>query len=74
MPPVERPQMGQRLNQAKHRLQEAIQTRKQRLQAEARNRQLGTETLDVTLPGRGVRMGGLHPITRTLDRLEALFT
>ena len=74
LPPAERPQMGQRLNQAKQTLQEAIQTCKQRLQTEARNRQLGSETLDVTLPGRGVRMGGLHPITRTLERLEALFT
>jgi len=74
LPPAERPQMGQRLNQAKQTLQEAIQTRKQRLQTETRNRQLGTETLDVTLPGRGVHMGGLHPITRTLERLEELFT
>ena len=48
LPPAERPQMGQRLNQAKQTLQDAIQTRKQRLQTETRNRQLGTETRATT--------------------------
>ncbi|HNB89574.1 MAG TPA: phenylalanine--tRNA ligase subunit alpha, partial [Plasticicumulans sp.] len=41
--------------------------------AEALHRRLAAERVDVTLPGRGVQAGGLHPITRTLRRIEELF-
>jgi len=71
--PDERPRIGKLVNDAKEALQEKIQACKQELEVATRRRQLETETLDVTLPGRGVHTGGLHPITRTLERLEALF-
>src|SRR5690606_11643892 len=35
--------------------------------------QLAAEALDVTLPGRGASLGGLHPVSRTLERIEQLF-
>jgi len=74
LPPDERPRIGKLVNEAKESLQKKLHARKQELESAERNRLLERETLDVTLPGRGVRMGGLHPITRTLDRLETLFT
>ena len=74
LPPEARPRVGALVNQAKDALQEKIGARKQQLESAARNRQLSREVLDVTLPGRGVRQGGPHPITRTLERLENLFT
>lgn len=72
--PEERPRVGALVNQAKDTLQEKLAARKQQLESSARDQQLANEVLDVTLPGRGVRQGGTHPITRTLERLETLFT
>lgn len=69
----QRPQVGKWVNEAKQALQEQIAARKQALQAAARGRQIERETLDTTLPGRGISVGGLHPVTRTLQRLEDIF-
>ena len=74
LPPEERPRVGALVNQAKEALQEKIGSRKHQLETAALGQQLAREMLDVTLPGRGVRQGGSHPITRTLERLETLFT
>ena len=72
--PEERPRVGALVNRAKEALQEKLTARKLQLESAARQQQLSREVLDITLPGRGVRQGGLHPITRTLERLETLFT
>jgi phenylalanyl-tRNA synthetase alpha chain len=69
----ERPRVGQWVNEAKELLQDLLQTRKQQLESTIRNDKLARETLDVTLPGRGTRLGGRHPVSRTLERLETLF-
>ncbi len=71
--PEERPRAGKLVNDAKERLQAKLVQRKHVLESSGRAQQLADEKIDVTLPGRGVRMGGLHPITRTLERLEAIF-
>lgn len=71
---VLRPQAGQAVNQAKEALQSALAARRAALEQAELHAQLGAETLDVTLPGRGQHGGGLHPVTRTLERIEALFT
>jgi phenylalanyl-tRNA synthetase alpha chain len=73
LPVEERPVAGQLVNVVKKELQEAIQARKQTLEQAALSQSLESERIDVTLPGRGSRMGGTHPITRTLQRLETLF-
>ena len=73
LPAEDRPKVGQWVNEAKDAVQAAITDRQQQLTAAARAQQLASETLDVTLPGRGMRLGGLHPVTRTLERLEQLF-
>jgi phenylalanyl-tRNA synthetase alpha chain len=72
--PDERPQVGKHVNEVKRSLQERLSARKQALEREARGERLVREIIDVTLPGRGQGVGGLHPVSRTLRRLEELFT
>jgi phenylalanyl-tRNA synthetase alpha chain len=74
LPAEQRPQFGQMINEAKEEIQHALEARKAALLAAQLESQLGAEAIDVTLPGRGQRPGGLHPITRTLERIEAFFT
>jgi len=74
LPPEQRPAVGQLINDAKQKVQDALEARKETLQAEALNARLAAETIDVTLPGRGQQPGGLHPVTRTLERIEVLFS
>jgi len=71
--PEERPKAGQVINQAKQAVQQAVEARKDALQNEALNAKLAAESVDVTLPGRNAEQGGLHPISRTLERIESLF-
>ena len=70
---TERPAAGARINAAKEQLEAALKTRRDELADVKLARQLAGEALDVSLPGRGQDVGGLHPITRTIDRIEALF-
>jgi phenylalanyl-tRNA synthetase alpha chain len=74
LPPEQRPQAGQMINKAKQALQQAIESRKAVLEKAALQQRLAAEKIDVTLPGRGLQRGGLHPVTRTLDRIERLFS
>jgi phenylalanyl-tRNA synthetase alpha chain len=73
LPAAERPAMGSRINVAKDRLEAALRRRREALQAAKLDARLREEALDVTLPGRGTGLGGLHPVSRTLERMEALF-
>ncbi|MES9856258.1 MAG: phenylalanine--tRNA ligase subunit alpha [Sedimenticola sp.] len=73
LPKEERPQAGQAINKAKQALQAKIEARRGELEQQALNQRLVSERIDVTLPGRGVSQGGLHPVTRTLERIERLF-
>jgi phenylalanyl-tRNA synthetase alpha chain len=69
----ERPAMGSRINQAKEAIEAALNSRRDAIQIKKLDTQLAGEALDVTLPGRGLGTGGLHPVTRTLERIESLF-
>jgi phenylalanyl-tRNA synthetase alpha chain len=71
--PEARREAGQEVNLAKGRLQQAIQARRVELERAKTAARLAAEAVDVTLPGRGQPPGGLHPITRTLERIEAFF-
>jgi len=71
--PEERPLVGKWVNEAKDRLTERLRERRADLEARAQEARLERERIDVTLPGRGLGVGGLHPITRTLERLEQIF-
>lgn len=73
LPPEERPAAGARINQAKQRLEEALARTREALAWRTLEERLASEVLDVSLPGRGQGVGGLHPVTRTLARIETLF-
>jgi phenylalanyl-tRNA synthetase alpha chain len=69
----ERPAAGQVINEAKQALGAALAERRAALEAQYEQSTIDSQRLDVTLPGRGEQTGGLHPITRTLRRMEAIF-
>ncbi|AKH70038.1 phenylalanyl-tRNA synthetase, alpha subunit [Spongiibacter sp. IMCC21906] len=69
----ERPAAGAEINKVKAQLAEKISQRKAALEEAEVNAKLAAETIDVTLPGRGQQLGGLHPITRTIERVSAFF-
>lgn len=73
LPLEQRPEAGAEINKVKTHLQEAISWRKEVLEEEAVNKQLLSEAIDVTLPGRGQQNGGLHPITQVIRRIETFF-
>jgi phenylalanyl-tRNA synthetase alpha chain len=69
----ERPKAGQAINQAKQAVQQALEKRREALKNAVLEAKLGGEKVDVTLPGRQSPAGSLHPVTRTLQRIEDLF-
>jgi phenylalanyl-tRNA synthetase alpha chain len=71
--PAERVAAGERINNAKRELEDALNARREWIRAQALAARLHEEQLDVTLPGRGRDMGGLHPVTLSLERIEMLF-
>ncbi|BCX87913.1 phenylalanyl-tRNA synthetase alpha chain [Methylomarinovum tepidoasis] len=73
LPPEERPAAGKVINAARERFQQALEQRRQVLQRAELEARLAREALDVTLPGRGPGLGGLHPVTATLERIERIF-
>ena len=70
----ERPKAGALINVVKEELQALLGERKQALESAAVDAQLAQETIDVSLPGRGQSTGGIHPVTRTIERIEDFFT
>lgn len=70
----ERPAAGQKINQAKGQIQSLIQARGEFLREQELNAKLANEKVDVTLPGRSIELGGLHPVSRTINRIESFFT
>ena len=73
LPAEERKVAGARINEAKQRIESALVERRDALKNAQLAAQLAAEALDVTLPGRGQSLGGLHPVTRSLERIEQLF-
>jgi len=73
MEPDARRAAGAVINSAKEALNAALNKRRDDLQVADFAKQLAAETIDVTLPGRGQAMGGLHPVTRVRQRIEELF-
>tara|TARA_B100001248_G_scaffold259528_1_gene245724 strand:- start:649 stop:1668 length:1020 start_codon:yes stop_codon:yes gene_type:complete len=69
----ERPKAGAEINAVKQQLNEQLNARKASLQGAALAAQLAEEAIDVTLPGRRAETGSLHPITRTIQRMETFF-
>ncbi len=70
----ERPAAGAKINEAKQQVQEALAQKKLNLEQAAIAEQLASETIDVALAGRANTGGSLHPVTRTISRITAMFT
>ena len=73
LPAAERKSAGAVINEAKGRISAALDARRAVLEAAVLERELASGAIDVTLPGRGQSVGGLHPVTRTRLRIEAIF-
>ena len=73
LPPEERKTVGAEINRAKESIELALATRREALRNLQLEAELAAEALDVTLPGRGRMRGGLHPVSMSLERIEALF-
>ena len=73
MDPTERPKAGEAINQAKSSIQDAIEHRKASLANSQLEEELASGSIDITLPGRRSFLGGLHPVTQVLNRIEELF-
>jgi phenylalanyl-tRNA synthetase alpha chain len=72
--PDQRREAGQVINDAKNQFQDSLDSRKFELQSAALEQRLSSESIDVTLPGRGLDVGGLHPVTVTLRRISRIFS
>lgn len=73
MDPEARKVAGAKINEAKEALTAALDARRAALDAGQLAAQLASDTVDVTLPGRGQSLGGLHPVTRSRRRIEQIF-
>jgi len=73
LPADQRPAEGARINVAKTQVEALLAARREEIQSQALGAQLAQEALDVTLPGRGRSLGGIHPVMRTWQRVENIF-
>ena len=73
MEPEQRKSFGQAVNATRDALNQAISARRQTLEASALEEKLLSERVDVTLPGRGEQRGGLHPVTKVMERAIGIF-
>jgi phenylalanyl-tRNA synthetase alpha chain len=73
LPAEERRVAGGFINEAKAKIEAALQARREAIQAISMEQRLAVEALDVTLPGRGMGRGSIHPIMRTWRRVEEIF-
>ena len=69
----ERPAAGAAINVVKQAIEQALNERRDAILSQAQAQQLASETIDISLPARAQAKGGLHPVTLTLQRVEALF-
>lgn len=73
MAPEQRKAFGEQVNRVKETLAEALEHKARALGEAELQRKLAAESIDVTLPGRGEAVGGLHPVSRTIRRIERIF-
>jgi phenylalanyl-tRNA synthetase alpha chain len=73
LPADQRPAAGAEINRVKVAVEAALQNQRDLLAKRQLSQQLASQSLDVSLPGRGLTPGGLHPVTRTLERIQQLF-
>lgn len=69
----ERPKMGALANEVRESISQKIEAKHTSLETEAVEKQLAAETIDITLPGRPVKSGNHHPLTRVVEEIEDFF-
>ena len=69
----ERPKAGQLINHAKQQVQKLIAAKGELMRTEQMNAKLAQESIDVSLPGRRASIGNIHPVNRTIERIESFF-
>lgn len=69
----EKKTLGMKANEVKKTIEEAVSTKRKQLEQEEVNRKLASEAIDVTLPGKKIASGTLHPLTRTIEEVEDIF-
>ncbi|MGQ0286260.1 phenylalanine--tRNA ligase subunit alpha [Pasteurellaceae bacterium 22721_9_1] len=74
VPADERPAVGAKINEAKQAVLDILNLKKEQLEQAALNAQLEKERIDVSLPGRKVETGGLHPVSITIERVTKFFS
>ena len=73
LPASERPAAGQAINQVKQQIQDLLESRRSAIGDLTIASKLANETIDISLPGRGSKAGGLHPVTLTMNRIDKMF-
>lgn len=73
LPPEERPIYGQQINECKRFIEEEISRREALLKAEERRKEIAREFIDITLPGKHIAPGRLHPITAVMGEIVSIF-
>lgn len=71
---ADRPAFGDKVNQLKKQFADALGAKKEFFELQTLAANLEADVIDVSLPGRGQQIGGLHPVTRTMQRIEEIFT
>jgi phenylalanyl-tRNA synthetase alpha chain len=73
LPPEDRPKMGALINSVKEKLEQALRNKKVVLLQTVQQRKIESEKIDVTLPGKGIKRGRMHPVTRVMDEAKEIF-
>ncbi len=73
VPEAERPEMGRLINEAKRFIEDFFDRRFEEIKEEKKNLVLLKERVDITLPGRGIRLGGEHPVTQVMEEIVSIF-
>lgn len=71
--PEQRPKVGALINEAKVKFQTTLDARKTLLEQQQLSAAINADAVDITLPGRSPTLGGLHPVTQALHRIEEIF-
>ena len=74
LPAQDRPATGKKLSNARSQLQKSLETKSEKLREKTRLERLASEKVDVTLPGRRGASGGPHPLSRTMFRMQEIFS
>lgn len=73
IPAEERPKMGALINSAKQKIEQALRAKKMGLSQTEQKKKIESSKVDVTLPGKGIKQGRLHPLTQTMEEAKLIF-